>query len=87
MMIKFRGRRYEVVFYEHAKAQMALRNLDVPTVLSVIESGEIKEKRTKNKYWAFKSVHGRKDNMISVALVVEPPHLIVITTLVNWRPK
>ena len=29
----------------------------------------------------------RKDNLICVSVALEPPNLIVITTLVNWSPK
>lgn len=83
----FRGHRYKVVFTDHAKAQMALRALDESTVLAVIETGEIKEKGAKNKFWVFKSIGDRKDNLVSVAIAIEAPHLIVITAMVNWRPS
>ena len=87
MKVTFRDRQYKVVFSEHAKTQMELRNLDETVIIEVIETGTVKEKDTKNKFWVFKSLKGRKDNMISVALAIETPHLIVITAMVNWRPK
>lgn len=67
--------------------QMELRNLSEDLVIKVVETGTFKEKEVKNKFWVFKSVKGRKDNMISVAIAIESPHLIVITAMVNWRPK
>ena len=87
MRITFQGKQYKAVFTEHAKTQMALRGLNESLIMKVIETGTIMKKNTKNKFWVFKSVMGRKDNMISVALAIEHPHLIVITAMVNWRPK
>jgi len=83
---KFRGKSYEVVFTEHAKLQMELRELEETSVLEVIETGEIKPKNVKNKFWVYKSLLGRRDNLISVSVSIETPRLIVITTLVNWSP-
>lgn len=86
MKITFRGEQYKIIFTEHAKIQMKLRDLSEDLIIEVIETGTIREK-DKNKFWAYKSIKGRKDNMISVALAIESPHLIVITAMVNWRPK
>jgi hypothetical protein len=51
-----------------------------------ISTGEAKPKLTAGKFWVFKDLPGRKDNVISVSIAIEKPHLIVITTMVNWRP-
>ena len=67
--------------------QMELRSLDQATVLEVIETGEVKAKESKNKFWVYKEILGRKDNLISVSISIEDPHLIVITTMINWRPQ
>lgn len=66
---------------------MKLRNIDDETVFEILESGEVKEKGTKNKFWVFKALAGRKDNLVSVSIAIESPKVIVITTMVNWRPQ
>ncbi len=65
---------------------MALRDLDEATVLKVIETGKVKAKEKPGKFWVFKKLPKRRDNLISISISIEDPHLIVITTLVNWRP-
>lgn len=87
MRVSFRGKTYEVVFTEHAKTQMALRSLEEAVVLDVISTGEVKNKPEKNKFWVFKRVPGRTDNLVSVSISIESPRLIVITTMINWSPK
>jgi hypothetical protein len=47
MRASFRSKSYEVVFTEHAKLQMELRELTEATVLEVIEIGEVKPKTVK----------------------------------------
>jgi hypothetical protein len=87
MKAHFQGSSYEVVFTEHAKLQMSLRSLTEEDVLRIIETGHVKAKATKDKFWVYKGLPGRKDNLISVSISIEAPHLIVITTMVNWRPQ
>jgi hypothetical protein len=87
MKITFRGEQYKVIFSEHAKIQMELRDLSEDMIVEVIETGTVKEKDVKNKFWVYKPIKGRKDNLISVALAIESPHLIIVTAMVNWRPK
>ncbi len=86
MRVSFRGKFYDVVFTEHAKLQMELRELTEVIVLSVIETGGIKPKSVKNKFWVYKNLRGRRDNLISVSISIEAPRLIVITTMVKWSP-
>ncbi len=83
----FQGRNYSVIFTDHAKLRMSLRNLEEAVVINVIETGEVRPKTTEGKFWVFKKVPGRKDNLISISISIEAPNLIVITTLVNWRPQ
>lgn len=87
MQVVFKNKKYKAIFTDHAIIQMDLRNLSELNVLEVIEYGEVKHKEVENKYWVFKSLKGRKDNFISVSIAVETPNLIVITTMINWRPK
>ncbi|MGK5089753.1 DUF4258 domain-containing protein [Bdellovibrionota bacterium FG-2] len=87
MKAVFRGHHYVVIFTNHAQAQMVLRGLDEAIILEVIENGEIKEKDSKNKFWVFKTIGGRRDNMVAVSVAIEAPRLIVITAMVHWRPK
>ncbi|MBI4405433.1 MAG: DUF4258 domain-containing protein [Deltaproteobacteria bacterium] len=87
MKVRFNNRSYEVVFTEHAREQMLLRGLSEEDVLHVIQNGKQKAKPTKGKYWVFMHFPSRKDNLVCVAISIEPPNVIVITTLVNWSPK
>jgi hypothetical protein len=87
MMADFQDARYEVIFTEHAKIQMLLRNLGEGAVLEVIETGRVKAKEKSGKFWVYKEIAGRKDSIISVSISLEARNLIVITTLVNWRPR
>ena len=87
MKALFRKLSYEVIFTEHALLQMELRNLNQADVLDVIETGEVKAKESKNKFWVYKELSERTDNLISIAISIEDPRLIVITAMINWRPK
>ncbi len=84
--VHFQGQSYEAIFTDPIKLQMALRGLDEPTVIDIIETGKVKMKEIKNKFWVFKSFKKRRDNFISIAISVETPRLIIITAMVNWRP-
>ena len=84
---RFGNRSYEVVFTDHAPEQIRLRRLSEKDVVLVIENGTPKPKNVKDKFWVYMALTSRKDNLISVSISIEPPNLIVITTLVNWRPK
>ena len=85
--VRFQGLSYNVVFTAHAKLQMGLRQLTESEVFEVIQEGDVKPKEVKNKFWVFMSIAGRKDNFISVSISIESPRLIVITTMINWRPR
>ena len=87
MKVRFINRSYEVVFTAHALEQMRLRSISEVDVLRVIEKGEPKPKDSKGKYWVYMGIPSRSDNLICVSVSLEPPNLIVITTLVNWSPK
>lgn len=87
MKATFQKQLYEVVFTDHAKLQMILRSLEEKEVIGVIETGEVKAKGSPGKFWVFKELEGRNDNMISVSISLEASNLIVITTMVNWSPK
>lgn len=65
---------------------MELRALSENEVIEVIEQGDVRAKDKENKYWVYMKLPYRKDNMISISLSIETPHLIVITTMINWRP-
>ena len=86
MNARFLNKSYRLIFTEHALIQMSLRDLDQEAIKNVIETGKRKSKEKKRKYWVFKELKGRADNLISVSISIESPNLIVITTMVNWRP-
>ncbi len=87
MQARFQNKKYEVVLTEHAKLQMSLRNISEAEVLEVIETEEAKAKEMENRFWVFKTLKGRDDNMVSLSISIESPRLIVITTMINWSPK
>ena len=87
MKVRFRKTSYDVIFTDHAKLQMELRGLSEMDILDVVETGKVKDKKNKNKFWIYKELKGRKDNLVSVSISIEEPHLIVITAMVNWRPQ
>ena len=64
-----------------------MRGIDEFALQEIIETGVVKPKARKNKFWVFKEMEGRKDNLICASISVETSNLIVITTLINWRPK
>ena len=65
---------------------MDLREIDESMVIDVIETGQIKVKPKKNKFWVYKNGRGRRDNLVSVSISIETPRLIAITTMMNWSP-
>ena len=87
MKVLFQKASYEIVFTDHARLQMSLRDLTEEDVLNVIETGEVRAKDSERKFWVYKELKGRGDNLISVSISIENPKLIVITTMVNWRPQ
>ena len=87
MKATFQKKVYEVVFTDHAKLQMSLRSLDEKEVIEIIEIGEAKAKESAGKFWVYRQLKERSDNMISVSISLETENLIVITAMVNWRPK
>lgn len=87
MTVTFQGKQYDVVITDHARLQMSLRGLTEQDVLNVIETGRVITRDSSNKFWVFRELKERKDNLISVSISVESPKLIVITTMVNWRPR
>ena len=87
MRISFRAKSYDVVFTDHSKQQMALRKLEESVIVDIVQTGEVKARDAENKFWVFKKIPGREDNLISVSVSLEAPRLIIITTIVNWRPR
>jgi hypothetical protein len=67
--------------------RMIERQISENEVVEVIEHGKTKSKGISHKYWVYGKVATRRDNYICVSISVEDPHLIVITTLVNWSPE
>ena len=87
MDVLFQKKNHRLVFTEHARIQMDLRGLSETMVKFIIETGIVRPKDKKNKFWIFKKLKNRSDNLISISVSVESPNLIVITTMVNWRPE
>jgi hypothetical protein len=86
MTILFQDKKLNLIITNHALQRMKERDITKELVLDVLKSGSIKQKDT-DKYWIYKKVHGRTDNLICLAIKIEKSDLIVITTLINWEPK
>ena len=86
MKVRFQKQTYNLILTDHAKTQMELRNLTLDDVKKIVEKGKSKPKSTVNKFWVYYKFKDRDDNLVSLSISIENPHLIVITTLVNWRP-
>ncbi|HPI39398.1 MAG TPA: DUF4258 domain-containing protein [Pseudobdellovibrionaceae bacterium] len=86
MKVKFEGNVYQVVITEHAKDRMLLRGVTENDVLVILKSGKKVNKNMPHKFWIYKKMNRRSDNLICLSISLESPFLIVITTLVNWRP-
>ena len=84
---KFQKRTYDVIFTDHSLEQMKLRGLSQEDVIRVIERGTVKQRKEKHRFWVYMNFPTRSDNLVCISVAIEPPHLIVITTLVNWSPK
>lgn len=85
--VNFINKEYKLIFTLHAYERMKLRNISREVVKLVIEGGLAVKKSKKNKWWVYKKIKGRTDNDICVSINVEDPKIIVITALINWRPK
>ena len=84
--VKFQEEIYQLVFTDHAEARMNLSRVSPEDVKTILETGKVKFKDKPNSFWVYKSMRGRKDNVIYLSVSIENPFLIVITSLVNWRP-
>ena len=85
--VHFRRRIYNLVITDHAKERMKKRCISEPELQRVIETGAVKSRDHKNKFWVFKKMKSRKDNLICISVSAEYPNFVVITTLINWRLK
>ena len=87
MRITFRGQIFKLIITDHARDRAGARKVSETLIKEVVRTGEVKPKPAlSNKFWAFKYIEGREDNLIAVSLAVEGDDLIVITILIGWRP-
>jgi len=85
--VKFQGVKYKLILTKHALERMEERKIPKGLITEIIETGTAIEKKKKGKWWVYKNIKLRKDNDICLSVTIESPHLILITTLINWRPK
>jgi len=52
--IVFCGKKYKLIITKHAKTRMIMRGIDNIILRDIIETGFVKPKETKNKFWVFK---------------------------------
>ncbi len=80
MKLRFQDDIYQLVITDHAEERMRSRGVTLEDLVKV------KPKEKLFHYWVYKSFKNRIDNLVCFSVVLEKPFLIVITTLVNWRP-
>lgn len=83
-MADFYSKRFgkSVWITNHARASMVRRCVDVSTLATLLEEGEIKHRDATN-LWVFLHIEGRADNLICAALV-EQSAIVVKTVMVRW---
>lgn len=84
--ITFKNKKYKLIFTAHALERMTSRNISRAIVEKIIETGIPLQKKQNGKWWVYKKIVERDDNDICLSISIEGPGLIVITTLINWRP-
>ena len=86
MKVNFENEIYQLVITDHARDRMVLRNISENEISLILSKGKKVLKNKKNHFWVYKNFSQRADNLICLSVSIESPYLIVITTLVNWRP-
>jgi hypothetical protein len=75
----------KIVFSPHAVDRMLQRDLSATEIESVIQEHDGKIKQSKDKFIYYKTIKGRKDNLVAVVAVKDGQTYEVITTLVNFE--
>ena len=75
-LVQFKKNWYCLVVTDHASARMKMRNLSIEQIIDVVETGASKPKVIKGKYWVYKNIQGREDNLIALSLAVEQDNLV-----------
>lgn len=86
MKVKFNNEIYQLVITDHAQERMSTRRVSINDIVEILNNGKIIKKERPNCYWVYKKFQKRKDNLVCLSISIESPFLIVITTLINWRP-
>lgn len=86
MVVVFQKQKFKLVLTEHARERMTLRAITMEILIDVVENGMAIKKKEENKFWVYKSIAGRDDNMVCLLLAIEDPNQVVINTLINWTP-
>jgi hypothetical protein len=87
MDVCFANKRYKLVFTDHARQRMSVRDVTIEMSIAIIETGTVITKERKGRFWVYKNLPGRTDNSVCLSIVVEDPNLVVVTALINWRPN
>lgn len=84
-MADFFSRRFvkDVWVTRHARQSMSIRDVDEPTLVRVIEDGEIKRKDAKH-LWIYLEVESRSDSPLCAA-AVESESLVIKTVMIKWQ--
>lgn len=86
MNVSFQSRKYKLIVTEHARNRMTTRGISIDQVIELIENGIAMKKKDRNKYWVYRQGAKLEQASICLSIAVESPNVILITTMINWRP-
>lgn len=86
MVVVFQGQSLNLIMTDHARERAALRKIRDHDIREVVESGTVRAKKTPGKFWVFKALTDREDNLVCLSVSREMPNLVVISALINWSP-
>jgi hypothetical protein len=85
--VVFKKKKYKLIITQHAIERMKQRDIPKSLIREIIETGKAKAKSKKGRWWVYKTIKSRNDNDICLSIVIEEPNLVIVTTLIDWRPE
>jgi len=76
LKVKFNDQIYQLVITDHAQMRMKQRAVDEDTIIEILKSGKVKPKNQKNKFWVYRKLSGRLDNLVCLSISIENPVLL-----------
>jgi hypothetical protein len=87
MKATFKGTEYEVRLTDHVSRRMFRRNVTLDEMIEVIETGDVKDTETMNKYYVYKALANHPDNDICFVVEIRAPGLVVVTVMHYWEAR